>query len=148
MRTFIFHNTMLYLSRASIIIALYIDLTINIPFCSRPHMNMSFPPVSLMCATLATSLNHMIRLFPTSHLQKEMFSGIILKIDTIETFLQRVIAYNDGYCYFKVRFPNHLSSQNHIFSPLLSWKWPRLKKDSLTFMRPHLKFESPGFFYT
>jgi hypothetical protein len=88
---------MLYLTRVSIIKALYIDLTPKDPFWRRPHINLSCTSLSLMCATEATSLNHWLRLFPTNPLQKEMFSSTVLKTIEIETFLLRVIAYNEGY---------------------------------------------------
>jgi hypothetical protein len=61
-----------------------------------------------------------------------MFNGIIRNTDAIETFFLWVIEYNDGNCYCNMTFPNHLSSQNWILLPLLSLKWSRLRKESLT----------------
>jgi hypothetical protein len=108
---FSFQNIVLCLTRVSVIKALYIELTLNIRFWRRPQMNLSCTSFSLICATLATSLNHKVRLLTTSPLQKAMFSGIEQKTDATETFLRRVIAYSDGYCCRKVKFSNHLSSQ-------------------------------------
>jgi hypothetical protein len=53
--------------------------------------------------------------------------------------------YGDGNLSFKHALTIHLSSQNLIFSSLLSWKVPRLKNDSLNFIKPVQKCESPGF---
>jgi hypothetical protein len=103
-----------------IIKALYIELTLNTPFWCRPQMNLhnrnlnnfrqleahenravevrlSFISLSLMCATLATSMCHKVKLCPTSPHRKEMFNGVVLKTNATKAFFQRVIAYSNGY---------------------------------------------------
>jgi hypothetical protein len=47
-----------------------------------------------------------------------------------------VIAKSVGYNSFRVEFPNHLSSQNRTFCSLPNWKWPRLRKEFFTFIKP------------
>jgi hypothetical protein len=46
------------------------------------------------------------------------------------------------------KIPGHLSSQNWMWTPLLSLNRPKLRNESLTFMRPLQNWESPGFFCT
>jgi hypothetical protein len=96
----------------------------------------------------ATRLCQRVRLLPTNPLRKDIFRGIVLKIDAIEMCFFLVIEKREGNLSLRVKLSIHLSSQNLIFCPLPSWNWPRFRKDSLTFNNPLQKCESPCFLCT
>jgi hypothetical protein len=78
----------------------------------------------------------------------DMFNAIVLNTNATEICFFRVIKYNEGYSCFKVKSLIHLSSQNLVLLPLLSWNHPKYRKHSLTFIRPLQNWESPSFFCT
>jgi hypothetical protein len=51
-------------------------------------------------------------------LRNDIFNGTMLNMDAIEICFFLIIAKREGYYSFRVKFPNHLSSQNVTFYPL------------------------------
>jgi hypothetical protein len=72
----------------------------------------------------------------------------VVKTDAAEMCFFLVIANSVGYNSFIVKIFNHLPSQNLILCPLHNWNQPRLRKDSLTLIKPLQKYESPCFICT
>jgi hypothetical protein len=128
--------------------ARYIDLIEKIPFWCNPQINLSSMSVNLVLSTRATRLCQQLRLLPTMPLWKDIFRGTVLNTDMIEMCFFLVIVKSVRYNSFIVKFPNYLSSQNLTFYPLHNWNRPRLRKDSLTLIKPLQKYESPCFLCT
>jgi hypothetical protein len=87
----------------------------------QPQMNLSFILLTLVLATQATKLCQMLRLLPTKPLQKDIFRGMVLKTYATKMCFFQIIAKSVGYISFRVKFSNHLSSQNLTFCPLPRW---------------------------
>jgi hypothetical protein len=60
----------------------------------------------------------------------------VLNTDATEMCFFLIIAKSVGYISLSVKFFNHLSSQNLTFYPFPNWNWPRLRKESFTFIKP------------
>jgi hypothetical protein len=96
-------------------------------------------------ATFATNSFHLCSFSPTNALLNVMFSGADLKTWAIYMCFFLAMLYKDEYSSLRVKFPNHLSSQNLICSPLWILKVEDSRKWTLAFIRPDQKCESPGF---
>lgn len=120
-----------------LISVLYIECTDNFLFWWRSHVK--------TFVNKATRLCQAARLWPSNLLLKEILSGTELIIKATESFLSRAMRYRDGNIFCKVKFPNHLSSQNLTFSPFWQWRSldlrisPSLSKD-LTRIESHPVF--------
>ena len=85
--------------------------------------------------------------FLPNHIEKEIFEGMELKTVAMKICFFLAMLYREGYCWLRVKLPSHLSSQNLMFSPLFSWKLPKFRNLSLTFIKPDQNCESPGLFW-
>jgi hypothetical protein len=78
-------------------------------------------------------------------LLKVTFGGDVSITLVIVSPLWRTMLYNTGYCFWRVTFRSHLSSQNLISDPSLMKKEPMPKKYFFVAMSPAQKCESPSF---
>ena len=145
---FSFHNFLLSIGTSSWTIASYMELTENLPFWCNFHLKIFGSSDNWMAPRRMSNSFHAAKRGPVRSLWKEISGFYWPKTCLIVTNLCLTIRYKLGYCTLKGLVPNQVSSQKPIWEPSLTENIPNWKNNSLAFITPPQKWESPGFQYT
>ena len=121
------------------------DLTKKLPFRCNFHRKVSGSSDSWMSSRRVSNSFHAVRRVPKRSLRKEISGFSCPNTCLIVTNLCLTIRYKLGYCTISGVFPSQVSSQKRTWPPSLTKKVPNWKKNSLAFVTPLQKCESPGF---
>jgi hypothetical protein len=105
----------------------YIDWTEKIPFLCPSLTNLSLDGFKLTEFSKYSKFCHSTNLIPVIVLQKDKLRFVsrqtcATKADLLRTILKRL-----GNRSLRDRLVNHLSFQNLVACPSLTWKWPHLR---------------------